>query len=98
MSDAVNPFSINVSDEILEDLSTRLANTRWPEAEPVGDWSQGAPLAWIQEVAPTGKTRTTGALGKRRSTGSTTSPRPSMGSTSTLFTNAHRMKTRYRSS
>ena len=50
MSDAVNPFSINVSDEILEDLSTRLANTRWPEAEPVGDWSQGAPLAWIQEV------------------------------------------------
>ena len=50
MSDAINHFSIQVSDEVLDDLKTRLANTRWPEAEPVDDWSQGAPLGWIQEV------------------------------------------------
>ena len=37
-------------DEVLDDLRRRLAQTRWPEAEPVDDWSQGAPLAWIQDM------------------------------------------------
>ncbi len=52
MSDdaAVRPFRIDVADEVLEDLGRRLAHTRWPEAEPVDDWSQGAPLAWIQDM------------------------------------------------
>ena len=52
MSDdaTVRPFRIDVADEVLEDLGRRLANTRWPEAEPVDDWSQGAPLAWIQDM------------------------------------------------
>jgi len=50
MTDAVTPFRIAVSDEVLRDLKSRLRQTRWPEAEPVDDWSQGAPLAWIQEV------------------------------------------------
>ncbi len=52
MSDdaAVRPFRIDVADEVLEDLGRRLAQTRWPEAEPVDDWSQGAPLAWIQDM------------------------------------------------
>ncbi|MBR1120009.1 epoxide hydrolase [Bradyrhizobium lablabi] len=47
---AVNPFRISVSDGVLTDLKSRLRNTRWPEAELVDDWSQGAPLAWIKEV------------------------------------------------
>src|SRR6201998_1264409 len=50
MSSAINPFSINVSDEVLEDLKFRLQRTRWPEAELVNDWSQGAPLKWIQDM------------------------------------------------
>ena len=52
MSDevAVHPFRIVVSDEVLDDLRRRLAQTRWPEAEPVDDWSQGAPLAWIRDM------------------------------------------------
>ena len=52
MSDeaAVRPFRIDVADAVLEDLGRRLAHTRWPEAEPVDDWSQGAPLAWIQDM------------------------------------------------
>ena len=41
---------IAVADETLADLRSRLRNTRWPEAELVGDWSQGAPLAWIREI------------------------------------------------
>jgi pimeloyl-ACP methyl ester carboxylesterase len=47
---AVSPFSIAVSDAVLTDLKSRLRNTRWPEAELVDDWSQGAPLKWIKEV------------------------------------------------
>lgn len=46
----VTPFRIAVSDDVLTDLKSRLRNTRWPEAELVDDWSQGAPLQWIREV------------------------------------------------
>jgi pimeloyl-ACP methyl ester carboxylesterase len=48
---AVRPFRIAVPDEVLDDLRRRLAATRWPDAELVDDWSQGAPLAYVQEVA-----------------------------------------------
>jgi pimeloyl-ACP methyl ester carboxylesterase len=44
------PFRIAVGDDVLDDLKSRLRKTRWPEAELVDDWSQGAPLKWIQEV------------------------------------------------
>src|SRR5882762_11919733 len=41
----VTPFKVHVPQAALDDLKRRLANTRWPEKEPVTDWSQGAPLA-----------------------------------------------------
>ncbi|MEM7275185.1 MAG: epoxide hydrolase, partial [Actinomycetota bacterium] len=44
------PFTIAIADETLDDLRRRLHATRWPEAEPVDDWSQGTPLAYVQEV------------------------------------------------
>ncbi|MFV0258113.1 MAG: epoxide hydrolase family protein [Acidimicrobiales bacterium] len=47
----MEPFRIAVADDVLDDLSRRLRATRWPEAEPVDDWSQGAPLPYVQEVA-----------------------------------------------
>jgi epoxide hydrolase len=50
MSTAITPFRIAVADAVLDDLKARLRRTRWPEAELVADWSQGAPLAWIKEV------------------------------------------------
>lgn len=50
MTGAIRPFNINVSDEVLADLKFRLQRTRWPEAELVDDWSQGAPLKWIQDI------------------------------------------------
>src|SRR5205085_3817 len=40
----VKPYRIAVSDDVLDDLKSRLRKTRWPEAELVDDWSQGAPL------------------------------------------------------
>lgn len=50
MNDEIRPYRIAVDDRVLADLRSRLRNTRWPEAELVNDWSQGAPLAWIKEV------------------------------------------------
>jgi epoxide hydrolase len=50
MTTAIEPFSIAIGDDVLDDLRARLRNTRWPEAEPVGDWSQGMPLKWIRDI------------------------------------------------
>ena len=46
----IRPFTIHASDEALTDLKSRLAQTRWPDAETPGDWSQGIPLAYMQEI------------------------------------------------
>jgi epoxide hydrolase len=43
-SDAVEPFSVSVPRSAIDDLKRRLAFTRLPERETVGDWSQGVPL------------------------------------------------------
>ncbi|MEY8015746.1 epoxide hydrolase family protein [Mycobacterium servetii] len=47
----MKPFHIDVSDDVLGDLSSRLARTRWPEAECVDDWSQGIPLDYTRVLA-----------------------------------------------
>ena len=48
MSDAITPFTLSIPQAALDDLAARLAMTRWPEKEPVDDWSQGVPLAALQ--------------------------------------------------
>ena len=50
MSESVEPFKLAVADETLTELSSRLANTRWPERETVSDWSQGVPLDRIKDL------------------------------------------------
>ena len=50
MSADITPFRIEVSEADLADLRRRLAETRWPEAETVGDWSQGTPLGYAREL------------------------------------------------
>lgn len=47
----VHPFRIDIPDSALDDLQSRLRNTRWPEAEPVDDWNQGIPLSYTRELA-----------------------------------------------
>jgi pimeloyl-ACP methyl ester carboxylesterase len=47
----VTRFTVHVPQAALDDLKNRLANTRWPNKEPVGDWSQGVPLAKAQALA-----------------------------------------------
>jgi len=39
----IKPYRISIGDDILDDLKSRLRNTRWPEAELVED-SQSPPL------------------------------------------------------
>jgi epoxide hydrolase len=46
----VIPFHIDVPDAELADLRDRLRRTRWPDEEPVADWSQGVPLAYLREL------------------------------------------------
>jgi len=46
----ITPFRFTASDEQLADLRGRLTGTRWPEREPVVDWSQGAPLEKVQAL------------------------------------------------
>jgi len=50
MSEEIRPFKIQVDDAQLEDLKRRLRATRWPDAQTVGDWSQGIPLDYVQKV------------------------------------------------
>ncbi|NMO55154.1 epoxide hydrolase [Actinoplanes sp. TBRC 11911] len=41
----IRPFTVRFRDEALDDLRRRLATTRWPSQELVGDRSQGVQLA-----------------------------------------------------
>jgi len=47
----IRAFEIDVPEEKLADLRRRLAATRWPTRELVGDRSQGVQLAALQELA-----------------------------------------------
>jgi len=50
MDQEIVPFLIDVPEAELDDLRRRLRQTRWPEAEPVPDWSQGVPLAYLRDL------------------------------------------------
>nr|WP_294522192.1 epoxide hydrolase family protein [uncultured Rhodopila sp.] len=47
---AIRPFQVNVPEADLADLRRRIAATRWPARESVGDQSQGVQLAKIQPL------------------------------------------------
>src|SRR5690242_12917458 len=47
---AIRPFSVEIPQDALDDLRRRLAATRWPSRELVGDRSQGVQLAAIEAV------------------------------------------------
>jgi pimeloyl-ACP methyl ester carboxylesterase len=48
---AIRPFHVHFSDQVLTDLRQRIASTRWPEKETVSDPSQGVQLATMQALA-----------------------------------------------
>ncbi|MEY4239696.1 MAG: hypothetical protein RL339_2297 [Pseudomonadota bacterium] len=47
---AIRPFTLEIPESQLDDLKARIDLTRWPEKEPVDDWSQGTPLAVLQDL------------------------------------------------
>jgi pimeloyl-ACP methyl ester carboxylesterase len=50
LAEDIAPFKISVPESVLDDLRSRLVNTRWPESETVDDWSQGAPLEYVKSL------------------------------------------------
>ena len=46
----IRPFTVEIPEEALDDLRRRLATTRWPSRELVGDRSQGVQLATMQAL------------------------------------------------
>jgi pimeloyl-ACP methyl ester carboxylesterase len=46
----IAPFRVDVPEAELTELRERLERTRWPQREPVDDWSQGVPLGYLQEL------------------------------------------------
>jgi epoxide hydrolase len=48
--DEVTKFRIDVPEDELDDLRSRLRHARWPERETVDDWSQGVPLAYLRDL------------------------------------------------
>jgi pimeloyl-ACP methyl ester carboxylesterase len=46
----IRPFTLDVPEDDLVRLADRLDQTRWPEEEPVDDWSQGTRLAALKEL------------------------------------------------
>lgn len=47
---SIRPFRIHVPESELADLRKRIADTRWPDRETVGDTSQGVQLATVQAL------------------------------------------------
>ena len=46
----IQPFTISVSDETLDDLRNRLNQTRWPDEIKNSGWDYGSNLAYIREL------------------------------------------------
>ena len=47
----IRPFHLEIPEEQIDDLGRRIAQTRWPTKELVGDRSQGVQLRTLQELA-----------------------------------------------
>ena len=47
----ITPFTVDVSEDALEDLRRRLREARWPDQLPDAGWDYGAEMGYIQELA-----------------------------------------------
>src|SRR6266516_4496360 len=44
------PFTVQVPAEVLDDLRSRLACTRWPDSLPCRGWAAGADIGYLKEL------------------------------------------------
>jgi pimeloyl-ACP methyl ester carboxylesterase len=47
---AIEPFTVHVSEEVLEDLRARIRNTRFPPPAPGIAWEQGTDRDWLKAL------------------------------------------------
>src|SRR5260221_5240568 len=47
----IEPFHINISGEVLDDLKLRIKNTRWTDEITGSGWSYGTNLSYMKELA-----------------------------------------------
>jgi hypothetical protein len=59
-STLVRPFTVSISDSEIVDVKQRLARTRWPDPETVGDWSQGVRVKDARSLVDYWSAATTG--------------------------------------
>ncbi|MFI6290541.1 epoxide hydrolase family protein [Nonomuraea sp. NPDC050790] len=50
METNIRPFRIDVPQSDLDDLRSRLTNTRWPARLPGAEWSRGVPVAYLRDL------------------------------------------------
>ena len=46
----VEPFSIDIDQDVLDDLRTRIQGTRWPHRSPGAAWEQGTDIDYLRDV------------------------------------------------
>ncbi|HWS38138.1 MAG TPA: epoxide hydrolase [Actinoplanes sp.] len=46
-----SPFRIDIPQSQLDDLTARLAGTRWPDELPGAGWERGVPVGYLRELA-----------------------------------------------
>jgi pimeloyl-ACP methyl ester carboxylesterase len=51
MSDAIQPFRVDIPQGDIDDLRDRLTHTRWPGELPGVGWTRGIPLGYLTELA-----------------------------------------------
>jgi pimeloyl-ACP methyl ester carboxylesterase len=49
----IEPYSIHVEAEVLDDLRARLRQTRWPPESPAEPWEQGTDLTYLRAIVST---------------------------------------------
>jgi hypothetical protein len=55
----IRPFRVEISDAVIDDLRDGLARARWPEKEPVEDWSMGSRSRTCRNSPHIGRSPTT---------------------------------------
>src|SRR5262245_63606484 len=51
MTDEIRPFRVETPQAVLDELTDRLARTRWPDELPGAGWERGVPVSYLSELA-----------------------------------------------
>ena len=51
MARSMIPYRIAVPQHAVDDLRSRLANTRWPDEAPGSGWTRGVPRDYLRHLA-----------------------------------------------